>query len=366
MTGKAWAFLVRGTDRGPELLVFRHPRGDIEIPKGTVERGEDPAICVVRELLEETGVEGRVVETLPLLESPPEWPERQLWHSYVLHCDAELPDAWDHVVQGNSGENGLIFQCHWIPLLGAAEVVHPLMREITDQASTCGWGNARLWDAKAREWDAHVGVDGDKNRRLNSDPVLWRLLGSVEGQRVLDAGCGTGYLSRKLAVAGADVVGVDASSAMVEVARDRAPDVDFRVDDLQVLDSCPDASFDAVVSNYVLMDLPELSAAIAQIARVLRPGGRLVAVTSHPCFPDIGEGYFVRNRRREAWGPFSTEFQFWHRPLRDYLQGFLSHGLAIEAFEEPVVPHDATIEPELLARYRRHPWSFAVRCRRGG
>ena len=51
------------------------------------------------------------------------------------------------------------------------------------------------WDAKAEEWAIQVGDEGDMNRRYQSDPVLWRMLGEVSGLTVLDAGCGTGYLA---------------------------------------------------------------------------------------------------------------------------------------------------------------------------
>lgn len=52
-----------------------------------------------------------------------------------------------------------------------------------------------FWNDVADDWRIQVGDDGDFNRRLNSDPVLWRFAGEVNGLTVLDAGCGTGYLS---------------------------------------------------------------------------------------------------------------------------------------------------------------------------
>ena len=73
------------------------------------------------------------------------------------------------------------------------------------------------WDAKADEWDAWTGTDGDANRRFNSDPVLWRMLGDVAGRVVLDAGCGAGYLSVALARAGAHVLAIDVAPRMVAI-----------------------------------------------------------------------------------------------------------------------------------------------------
>ena len=75
-----------------------------------------------------------------------------------------------------------------------------------------------FWDRVAADWQIQVGADGDRNRFLNSDPVLWTFAGDVAGRKVLDAGCGTGYLSRQLGVCGALVTGVDLSEKMIAIA----------------------------------------------------------------------------------------------------------------------------------------------------
>lgn len=72
------------------------------------------------------------------------------------------------------------------------------------------------WNQLADDWLVQVGDEGDCNRRLNSDPVLWEFAGDVSGLAVLDAGCGTGYLSCKLC---ARVTGVDLAERMVDGAR---------------------------------------------------------------------------------------------------------------------------------------------------
>ena len=236
-----------------------------------------------------------------------------------------------------------------------------------------------FWDRIAADWHIQVGDSGDANRRLNSDPVLWAFAGDVEGRDVLDAGCGTGYLSRQLAERGARVVGVDLSTKMIEIARARLPDVDLRVDSVTSLDSLDDASFDLVVTNYVLMDVPDLEAAVASMHRVLRDGGVAVAIFSHPCFPqgertDASDGaasftwersYFERSRIVEPpWGHFTSDFIWYHRPLSDYWKAFRSAGFRVEDFEEPrLVPdryHLAETERE-LHQSRMNPYSVAFR-----
>lgn len=217
-----------------------------------------------------------------------------------------------------------------------------------------------LWDAKADEWAAWTGEQGDRNRRFISDPVLHRLLGEVRGLRVLDAGCGAGYLAARLARDGADVIAVDASARMIEHARARG--LDARVDDVRTLGTIDRASIDRVVSNYVLMDLPDIDSACRAIARVLAPRGAAVLVFTHPCFDGV-EPYCEERRVEERWGPFSSDFVFWHRPLARYVGALRDARLEITHLEEPVLdrsvahPFDRDREQALSTR----PLSIAIR-----
>jgi ubiquinone/menaquinone biosynthesis C-methylase UbiE len=108
------------------------------------------------------------------------------------------------------------------------------------------------------------------------DVALEQLLENAP-RRVLDAGCGRGDFSERLAGAGIDAVGLDLSERMVELTRARG--IEAVVGDIGTL-PFPDASFDAVAANHVLYHLPDVDRGIAELARVLRPGGRLVATTN--------------------------------------------------------------------------------------
>ncbi len=102
-------------------------------------------------------------------------------------------------------------------------------------------------------------------------PVL-ALLAPRPGERILDLGCGDGALTREIVEAGCDAVGVDRSQAMVAAARGRG--VDARAMDAAAL--AFEAEFDAVFSNAVLHWVADADAAIAGVARALKPGGRFV------------------------------------------------------------------------------------------
>jgi len=238
-----------------------------------------------------------------------------------------------------------------------------------------------FWDSVAADWDIQVGREGDPNRILNSDPVLWEFAGDVRGKRVLDAGCGTGYLSEKLHERGARVIGVDFSEKMIGIARERAPGIDFRVDSCSELASVESGSIDVLVSNYVLMDAPELEAAVRAFHRVLVPGGLAVAVFSHPCFPAgrsrlEGEErvvywwdfpYFERRQCVDPpWAHFSHEFIFFHRPLSDYWKAFVGAGFAVSGFEEPRISPDRyhLTDPGTVRKSLCRPYSVAFKLQK--
>lgn len=240
-----------------------------------------------------------------------------------------------------------------------------------------------LWNSVARDWQIQVGSTGDLNRILNSDPVLWSFAGDVAGRNVLDAGCGTGYLSQQLKDHGAHVVGVDLSERMLDIARKECPGIDFRLDSCSDLRTLEDAQFDLVIANYVLMDTPDLHAAIQSFYRVLKPGGAAVLVFLHPCFPQGrsvrgGDGtqvtyqwdspYFEPRKFVDPpWGHFRANFIWFHRPLSDYWKAFRGVGFLIEEFEEPRLTEDRfhlAPNERMLNKSRTRPYSVAFKLRK--
>jgi len=109
--------------------------------------------------------------------------------------------------------------------------------------------------------------------------LIFEFLGPVDEKRVLDVGCGDGLIASELARRGAHVVGLDADFTMVAAARSRAEreSVQLRVIEGRA-EMLPfdDAVFDYILAVAVLCFVPDAGRAVAEIARVLKPGGRLV------------------------------------------------------------------------------------------
>jgi demethylmenaquinone methyltransferase/2-methoxy-6-polyprenyl-1,4-benzoquinol methylase len=105
-------------------------------------------------------------------------------------------------------------------------------------------------------------------RRLTAEAVV------RPGDRVLDACCGTGDLAVAARRAGGDVTGLDFSERMLERARRKAPDIRWVAGDLLAL-PFEDSSFDAATVGFGVRNVEDLEAGLRELARVLRPGGRL-------------------------------------------------------------------------------------------
>lgn len=116
-------------------------------------------------------------------------------------------------------------------------------------------------------------IEGDDARE-----ILWRAIAACQPRRVLEVGGGDGWLSARMrGELGCEVVFVDQSERMVELAAERG--LDAHVGDVQDL-PLPDGSFDTAVAAWMLYHVPDLDRALGELARVLEPGGRLVANTN--------------------------------------------------------------------------------------
>ncbi|GAB3036452.1 bifunctional 3-demethylubiquinone 3-O-methyltransferase/2-octaprenyl-6-hydroxy phenol methylase [Oleiagrimonas citrea] len=141
---------------------------------------------------------------------------------------------------------------------------------------------ARFDKLASRWWDP----DGESRPLHDLNPVRTAFVADrvrLAGARVADVGCGGGLLSESLAAAGADVVGIDMGEAVIDIARlhlhESELKVDYRVQSSAELAAAEPESFDAVCCMELIEHVPDPHALIADLAAMLKPGGRLFLST---------------------------------------------------------------------------------------
>jgi SAM-dependent methyltransferase len=238
-----------------------------------------------------------------------------------------------------------------------------------------------LWEANAGWWQDGFTEGADPEYEEQILPLAAEHLAGAE--RVLDVGCGEGQVAR-LAVAGGagHVVGVDPTWAQVLVARDRGGGPSYARSGAGAL-PFHSGSFDAAVACLVFEHIRDVDDAIAEVARVLVPGGRFLFFLNHPLLQTPNSGWIddqVLDPPEQYWriGPYLIEDEsveqvekgvfipFIHRPLHRYVNAMAHNGLLVHRMEEPAPPPgflaraheyaDASTIPRLLFLHaRKHP-----------
>lgn len=212
-----------------------------------------------------------------------------------------------------------------------------------------GWDD----DGVARWWQDGFTAGADPEYEEQILPLVRKhLAGAVD---VLDVGCGEGQVSRLAIDGGARrAVGVDPTAAMVVKATERGGGGVFGRAGAAAL-PFREGTFDAVVACLVFEHITDVDDAIAEVARVLRPGGRFLFLLNHPLLQTPNSGWIddqVLDPPEQYWriGPYLIEDEtmeevekgvfipFIHRPLSRYLNTLVDHGLVLRRMEEPAPP----------------------------
>jgi SAM-dependent methyltransferase len=233
------------------------------------------------------------------------------------------------------------------------------------------------WDDSASAWISSV--DGfEYTRKVILDPVMLTLCGSVAGLSVLDVGCGEGRFCRMLGERGARTVGFDLTLPLVSAALARDSSGCYLRANGEILPFVSNA-FDLVVSYLVLIDIPDFRASIREMARVLKPGGKLVvgnlaphASTTLNGWARDSEGnrthypiidYLEERAQHVAWKGISI--LNYHRPLEAYMEAFLGAGLILRKYLEPAPSEEQVKENPAWVYDRKVPYVHAMLWEKG-
>lgn len=209
------------------------------------------------------------------------------------------------------------------------------------------------WEEHARWWQDGFTAGADPEYEEQILPLAARWLAGAD--RVLDVGAGEGQISRLAVAGGAELaVGVEPTWAQVVEADRRGGGARYARSGAEAL-PFPDGRFDAVVACLVFEHITGMDAAIAEVARVLAPGGRFAFFLNHPLLQTPNSGWIddqVLDPPEQYWriGAYLVEdttmeeveggvfLPFVHRPLHRYVNAMAARGLSIVHMEEPAPP----------------------------
>jgi len=253
----------------------------------------------------------------------------------------------------------------------------------------------RYWDENAEAWTVLSRHGSDRWRNHVNAPAFIQMLGDVSGLHGLDVGCGEGYNTRLVADKGAHLTAFDISAKFLRYAVDEAlatgkPIRHLRASGLEM--PFPSERFDFVMATMSLMDMPNHDVALAEIHRVLKPGGFLQFSICHPCFLTQDSRWVEdESGKRIGWmisnyfQPIYNEIEEWtftgapatlqgiypkfrvprfERTLESWLNLVITSGFVLECFDEPHPEGDALKEFPHHAFPPTVPFSLLIRCRK--
>ena len=214
---------------------------------------------------------------------------------------------------------------------------------------------AAVWDQAAQWYDALVGLKGSEYQQALIFPGAFQMIGLKKGGTVLDMACGQGAFSRYLSQKGMTVTGLDTSEEMIRFAQSRSnSSIRYEQGDAQDSQALGGQKFDAVACLLALQNIESINPVMRNVKRWLKPGGRFVMVTTHPCFRIPRQTHWgwdeqkkIQYRRVDLYGsesaipivtpPFTQSENFtvtYHRPLQSYFQALAEAGLCVDGLEE--------------------------------
>jgi len=206
------------------------------------------------------------------------------------------------------------------------------------------------WQLNAKAWiDAVRGGAIESRRQVTDQAILLAILGR-QPERVLDLGCGEGWLLRALADRGIDAVGVDGDAVLVEAARAAGSSAVHKASYEQLAAEEVDigGDYDLICANFALLH-QDIIPLLAAMKALLAPSGTMVIQTLHPW--SMANGDYQDGWREESFAGFAGQWQpmpWYFRTLASWLNALDMAGFRLVNLQEPQHPQSAVPQSLLL------------------
>ena len=239
----------------------------------------------------------------------------------------------------------------------------------------------------AEFWNKRAGETGEIYKRLILDPIMFSLIGSLKAKRIIELGCGNGYLSPKFIKHNPkSLTMIDISKYNLNFAKEKCQDIriNYIEQDVTRKWKIRDKSIDLIYSNMLLNEIGNIKTPIKEAFRVLEKGGIFIFSVTHPSWDlyvfaqtNFGKGvnkikglgnYFRRgfakyimrtagdksskNSKKDGEG---FEVEHYQRPLSDYFNTLISAGFSIKKIVEPELTEKLLKEAPRFIEERDHP-----------
>lgn len=231
------------------------------------------------------------------------------------------------------------------------------------------------WDALAERRHIQISSGKDLSFAHVVVPTILSLCQFESHNRVVDIGCGTGFLTKEISGLVSSVVAVDSSSQSIAIAKRHCSEnsnVSFVDSDFSSFVRTTEKKFDVAVANMTLMTVIDLDDVLASVAKILSPGAKFGFTIIHPCFWPNYKNYLLEDWFN-YWDDMQIEAPFTisldldvsiitthiHRPLEHYVTSLVNSGFMISSIVEP------RPKPDIASQYPagwKYPRFMACKC----
>ncbi len=195
------------------------------------------------------------------------------------------------------------------------------------------------WEKNVYPWTKAIHEKQIESRKLVTDQAIINAVASLSASKILDIGCGEGWLARELSSRGLFVTGIDAVKGLVDKATEHG-EGDFRVLEYEDISlSTLGEPYDVAVCNFSLFGKESVEHVFNAIPEFINDGGHFIIQTLHP-HVGCSDSPYIDGWRKGSWSGFSKEFvdpaPWYYRTMESWFELYINNGLNLIKIEEPI------------------------------